>query len=163
MSSRSKYIALVIAVVTLTSGVIIQGQPQAGQSTKRAIEGSWRVSGNLGPNRPPTAPATVEGLVTYSSGGGFVFTDNTPTSAHGSWEYAGGGRFNATFVRFILNPEGQIVATLHVRSRIKLNFTNDETTSEEEVEIRQFPSGNLLAAYNGATSVARRIRVEPIE
>jgi hypothetical protein len=163
MNTRRKFIASVMAVVMFTLGLAIEGQSQEGRPIKRALEGTWRVMESLGPNRPPTSPATVEGLATYVAGGGFIFTDQTPTSAHGSWEFAGGGRFNTTFVRFILNPQGQLVATLHVRSRITLNFTNDEYTSEEEVEIRQFPSGNVLAAYNGATGVGRRIRVEAIE
>ena len=97
MNNRKKYIALVMAVVMLTLGLAIEGQSQEGPSIKRSLEGSWRVSVTLGPNRPPTSPATVEGLATYSSGGGYVFTDdqNAP-SAHGSWEFAGHGRFNVT-------------------------------------------------------------------
>ena len=129
------------------------------------MEGSWRISGNLGPNRPPNVPETIEGLATYDAGGGFIETDNQPNlpPAHGSWEYAGHGTFNTTYVKFLLNPQGQLVATLHVRSRITLNSTRDESTSEEQVEIRQFPSGFVLAAYNGVTSIATRIRVEPIQ
>jgi hypothetical protein len=166
MNTRRKLIASATAVVMFTLGLAIEGQSQEGRPIKRALEGSWRVSGDLGPNRPPFVPATIEGLATYDAGGGFILSDNQPNlpPAHGSWEYAGHGTFNTTLVKFLLNPQGQLVATLHVRSRITLNSTTrDEWMEEAETEIREFPSGVLLAAYNGVTGVGTRIRVEPIE
>lgn len=164
MNNQRKYTALVMAVLLSTLGLVIAGQSQEPGPMKRALEGSWRVTGTPGPNRPPFVPATIEGLATNTAGGGLVFTDNVePTSGHGSWEFVGHGRFNATMEKFIFDPQHQLVAILHVRSRITLNFNNDEYTSEELVEIRQFPSGAVLFAYTGATSVGRRISVEPIE
>src|SRR5213593_3688727 len=137
MNTRRKIITSAMAVAMFTLGLAIEGQSQEGRPIKRALEGSWRISADLGPNRPPNVPATIEGLATYDAGGGFVATDNQPNlpPAHGSWEYAGHGTFNATSVKFLLNPQGQLVATLHVRSKITLNSTRDESTSEEEVEI----------------------------
>ena len=165
MNIRRETIASVMAVTMLTLALAIEGQSQEGRPIKTALEGSWRVSANLGPNRPPNVPETIEGLATYAAGGGFVATDSRPNSppAHGSWEYAGQGTFNTTSVKFLLDPQGQLVATLHVRSRITLNSTRDESTSEEQVEIRAFPSGVVLAVNNGGTAVATRIRVEPIQ
>jgi hypothetical protein len=166
MNSRTKFSAFVIAMVLFTMSLTIEGQSQEGRSIRKALEGSWRVSANLGPNRPPAFPATVEGLATYDAGGGYMFSDNqitSPTPAHGSWEFAGHGRFNARRLKFIMNPQGQLVSILHIRSRITLNFTNDEYTSEESVEVRQFPGGTLVAAYDGASSVGKRILVEPLD
>jgi hypothetical protein len=166
MNTRRKFVASVTVVVMFTLGLAIEGQSQEGRSARTGIEGSWRVSVMLGPNRPPTSSETVEALATYDAGGGFIFTDDqpnptSPTPGHGAWESGRSlGRFNTTQVRFILNPLGQLVATLHVRSKITLNFAQDEYTADEDVEIRQFPSGVVLAAFNGATAVGKRIRVE---
>jgi hypothetical protein len=164
MNNRRKYTALVMAVLLSTLGLAIDGQSQERGPIKRALEGSWRVTGRPGPNRPPGVPETIEAFATYGASGGYVFTDSLePASGHGSWEFAGHGRFNATMEKFIFDLQHQLVATLQVRAKITLNFDNGEYTSEELVEIRQFPSGAVLFAYAGATSVGRRISVEPIE
>jgi len=147
-----------------TLGLAIEGQSQDPGPMKKALEGSWRVTVRPGPNRPPFVPETIEALATYGASGGYVLTDSIePASGHGSWEFTGHGRFNATHERFIFDPQHQLIAILHVRSKITLNVNKDEYTTEELVEIREFPSGAVLFAYAGATSVGRRIRVEPIE
>jgi len=165
MHIRRKTIASVIAVTMLILTLAIESHSQEGRPIKRALEGSWRISGNLGPNRPPNVPETIEGLATYDAGGGFIATDSQPNlpPAHGAWEYAGQGTFNTTYIKFLLDPQGQLGATLHVRSRTTLSSTQDEWTSQEQVEIRAFPSGVVLAVNNGGTAVATRIRVEPIQ
>ena len=164
MNNRRKVCALILALVMSTLGLTIEGQSQEGRPAKTALAGSWRITATPGPNRPPGVPETIELLATYDASGGFVIQDNDdPSSGHGSWEYAGHGRFNATHERFVFDPQRHLVAILHIRSKITLNFTNDEYTTEEVVEIRQFPSGVVLYSYTGSTSVGRRIRVDPIE
>ena len=161
MITRKRLIASVMAAAMFTMSVAM-GQSQG--PVKGDLAGSWRVTVTLGPNRPPNAPETVEALATYDSSGGYLFTDNDPGPAgHGSWESAGHRRFNATHLRFLLDPMGHLFATLRVRARITLGPNSDEFTTREKVEIRLFPSDFLLASYDGATSVGRRIRVEPIE
>ena len=162
MDARRKFLASVMTAVLLTLSMAVEGQSQSGRSTKRAIEGSWRVTVNLGPNRPPDVPETVELLVTYAEGGGLVFTDTERTSGHGAWEFADPGVFNITYDRFIFTPDGQLFGTLHVRSKITLDSTQDAYTTEEAVEIRLFPSGTVIASYTGATGVGTRIVVEPL-
>ena len=164
MNNRRKYTALVMAVLLSTLGLAIEGQSQEPGPMKKGLEGSWRVTARPGPNRPPFVPETIEVLATYGASGGYILTDSVePESAHGSWEFTGHGSFNATHERFLFDPQHQLFATLHVRAKITLNFNKDEYTSEEQVEIRQFPSGAVLFAYSGATAVGRRISVEPIE
>jgi hypothetical protein len=164
INNRRKYTALVMAVLLSTLGLAIEGQSQERGPMKKALEGSWRVTARPGPNRPPFVPETIEVLATYGASGGYVVTDSLePASGHGSWEFTGHGRFNATHEKFLFDPQRQLIAILHVRSKITLNFDNDEYTSEELVEIRQFPSGAVLFAYAGATALGRRISVEPID
>jgi len=164
MNTRRKFGAFVMAVLMSILGLAIEGQSQEGSSPRTALAGSWRVTVTPGPNRPPGVPETIEALATFDASGGFVFTDtDDPASGHGSWEYAGHGRFNTTHERFIFDAQRHLVAILHVRAKIRLNSTNDMYTTEEVVEIRQFPSGVVLFAYTGATSVGRRIHVEPIQ
>ena len=164
MNNRRKICALVMAVLVSTLGLAIEGQSQGGRPIKTALEGTWRVTATPGPNRPPGVPETIEAFATYGASGGYIFTDNDdPSSGHGSWEFAGHRRFNATHERFIFDPQRHLIAILRIRAKITLNLTNDEYTSEEVVEIRQFPSGVVVFSYTGSTSVGRRMRVEPIE
>jgi hypothetical protein len=105
MNHRRKYVALVVAVAMFTLGLAIEGQSQEGRPAKAALAGSWRITATPGPNRPPGVPETIELLATYDASGGFVIQDNDePTTGHGSWEYAGHGKFNATHDRFVFDP-----------------------------------------------------------
>ena len=162
MNAGRKFLASVTAAVLLTLSLAVEGQSQAGHPAKRAIEGSWRVTTNLGPNRPPDTPEVVELLTTFNEGGGYTFTDNEATG-HGSWEFAERGQFNATAERFILGPDGQVFAALHIRAKITLDATQDAFTTEEAVEIRLVPSGDVIYSYTGTTAVGTRIVVEPLE
>jgi hypothetical protein len=164
MNTRTKFLASAMTVALLSSSLTAMGQSGAGGPVKNGLEGSWRVTGTPGPNRPPFVPETVEALATYDAGGGFVSTDNLALiTAHGSWQYAGDGKFNTTVDMFLRNAQGQVDALLHVRGTLTLNSAQDGFTTVETIEIRGFPSGVVFFAYDGASAVGTRIAVEPIE
>jgi len=164
MNTRTKSRASVMTVVLLSLSLTAMGESRAGGQVSRALEGSWRVTGTPGPNRPPFVPETVEALATYDAGGGFVSTDRLALiTAHGSWEYAGHRKFNTTVDMFLRNAQGQVDALLHVRGTLTLNRAQDGFTTVETIEIRGFPSGVVFFAYDGASAVGTRIAVEPIE
>ena len=162
MNTRRNLLASIAAAALLTLSFAAEGRSQSGHATKRAMEGTWRVTTNLGPNRPPDTPESVELLVTFAEGGGYIFTDNE-TSGHGTWEFAERGRFNATGERFILGSDGQVFAVIHIRAKITLDASQNGLTTEEAVEIRLVPSGTVIYSYTGAVGVGTRIVVEPIE
>lgn len=155
--------ASILATALLTLGVVVAGQAQGARPAKRAIEGTWRETVNLGPNRPPGIPEIIELLITFDDGGGYVSSDDSTTNGHGAWEYGGHGVFNLTSERFIFNPDGSLFALLHVRAKLTLDASQDNFTTEEVVQFRLYPTGDVLNEYSGAAAVGHRLVVEPIE
>jgi hypothetical protein len=131
------------------------------ENPSRALEGSWKVTVTV-----PEKSLSFEALATYAGGGGYIFTDTIPnpvsaTPGHGAWEFVNPGLFNANFVKFNFNMQGEIDSILKVRARITLDDTENRYTSVERVEVRNL-AGELIFARE-ATTVAMRMSVEPID
>ena len=60
MHTRRKFIAAVMAVVMLKFGLTTKGQSQDGHPTKRALEGSWRVTVTPGRTAHPVSPKPLK-------------------------------------------------------------------------------------------------------
>ena len=153
--------ALVI-VVALLAATVNQSQAAKGVGSK-ALEGSWDIRLTSASNSIPP----FDELITFTSGGGMVETNNAfppaaASSGHGTWEFAGDQTFKFTFYKLLfLGPQGQFTGRLRVRGTIVLNGPDSWTGLPATVDLLD-PAGNVIPNTTDFVSAeATRIAVLP--
>jgi hypothetical protein len=156
-------LAGVLALATLTIGVVSAAAGGRHDDKHQSLAGSWIVTVDRGPAGP------LKSLQTYSRGGGLVETANLepPTArgpGHGAWTRLGHGRYGATNVFFRFDPQTlRYTGTTKLRMVIELSRDGNSFTAVTVAEFRD-ANGNLLPGSNVRrdASVGERIQVEPL-
>lgn len=133
-----------------------------GQSLgSRALEGAWQVRITISSGTPPPGLTDFDTLIVFS-GPTTIEHNGQPgfSPAMGEWSYAGKGAYDATWLKPVYNPQGQQIAIVKIRARIRMVSAN-EYTSEDAVEWFG-ANGTRLFAWN-TTVKGTRIAVEPFE
>lgn len=133
-----------------------------GQSLgSRALEGAWQVRITITSGTPPPGLTDFDTLIVFS-GPTTIEHNGQPgfSPAMGEWSYAGRGTYDATWLKPVYNPQGQRIAMVKIRARIRMLSAN-EYTSEDAVEWFG-PNSTRLFAWN-TTEKGTRIAVEPLD
>jgi len=153
MPTLRAIVLLASCAVSLTVGCAAQ---QATGESRGSLVGAWLVTASR--------PAGVgKNLLTFSSDGTFFRSGDThPTlsGAHGTWQRAADGGFDATYIAFRFDQNGKWIGSTKTRIHIAPSTNTDEFVGLAKVSTRD------LADTEVATSESRlegkRIKVEPI-
>jgi len=124
-----------------------------------ALEGAWNVQVTANPGAP--GPANFQTLITFASGTTIELNGQPGFGpAMGQWKFTGNQTYEATWLKFIYNPQGQRVGTVKVRAKIRM-ITEDEYTHDGSVAFYDL-NGTLLVSWTD-TAKGTRIVVESSE
>lgn len=129
------------------------------EQAKRAQEltGSWELDIVSTPG--PGAPPPLKALVTFAEGGGCVETILLPpvVPAHGEWRKTGDRQYEFAVVHHLLDPTGNLAATIRAKAQVSLLNRNEFTATFAGNLFA--PNGNLIGPLSG-TEQGRRISLE---
>lgn len=156
----------------MTAATIMSARSSVGSTSanlepaQSSLQGSWMIT--VTPTPGLGVPPPFKGLITFAPNGGLTETDTVApilgisgTGGHGAWGPTGGSDFATTFVKLLVDKNGQFAGTLKFRETGKLNQTLDGYTSAGRLDIAG-ASGAVLASTTAAIQ-ATRIRVEPVQ
>jgi hypothetical protein len=172
IDSQRMLIALSLATAFIftapTAGAQSSARDASRKGPKTAVVGTWlaRVTPDPAPPSAPPNPPPFDELLTFTADGAVLETDAAfpPFAAspgHGSWVFVSRGVFDATYVKFLFDQQGQVSGTVRVRMRITLSSAGDALSSTDEVDFLG-PAGNVLFTSTGL-SQASRVAAEPFE
>lgn len=165
-------VVLVLTVLTMNAaaqnriGGPIKGTTAVVQQTEGdgfdfgSIEGTWIVNVVSGPGGPPP----LIGLHTYSTGGAMIESnqsDQQPPvqfAGQGTWVKLGPNVFGFTFIKPQYDAMGNVVASLKVRSILRLQ-NRDTFHGDSEVLICDEAYANCFSVGN-STDTGHRLLVE---
>jgi hypothetical protein len=161
MKFRKNVLALVISVIALNAAAF--GQSVDSNSSRRSIEGTWKVTVTPGP-APVPLPPSIESFVTYIPGGGLTEIDNlavpgsTATTGVGAWEHTRGREYKFSFVKYQFTSQGLNNGSVRIIETFVLHRHKDEYTGVGRIEVLS-PTGAVVLVIP-VTSRAERIVVD---
>ena len=144
MSVAAAAMFLTFALVSVETGF---AQANAG---KNALVGTWLVQ--LTPqSNDPTNPPSQE-LMTFSSGGTIVESNNFPFSVlglsagpgHGTWSFDGEQQYPFTFIKFLFSPAGTAAGTLRVSGTLTYSKSDDTWSGPAVISICDTLADNCI-------------------
>ena len=130
-------------------------QQPTGES-RGSLVGAWLVTASR--------PAGVgRNLLTFSSDGTFLRSGDThPTlsGAHGTWQRASDGGFDATYIAFRFDQNGKWIGSTKTRIHIAPSTNANEFVGLAKVSTRDLADNEVAASETRLE--AKRIQVEPI-
>src|SRR5215207_9882696 len=116
--SLASVITLVAVAAMAAAAAIYASSGDDGRSQgANEIIGSWELTVDRGPQRPP-----VKGLTTYTRGHSVVGTANLLNRgpSHGTWEHLSGRLYADTHVFFRFDPTGAYLGTQRINETVRL-------------------------------------------
>ena len=165
MKSRKSLAGLVVACLVVALSATVARSQEAGQSPKKALEGSWKDTVTPGP-APIPLPPTFEAIVTYVPGGGLVESDNLAVpgsiagTGQGAWEHAGARQFRLAFTKYLFTTQGLPLGSVRITAKISLDASGDEYTGQGTMETLS-PTGAVIFAIPLTTHGVRMRAEEP--
>jgi len=144
---------LAICVVSLIAGC---AAPQPIDASRGSLVGAWIVTAS----RPTGAG---KNLLTFSSDGTFFRSGDThPTlsGAHGTWQGATDGGFDATYIAFRFDQNGKWIGSTKTRIHIAPSTNANEFVGLARVSTRDLADNEVTTSESRLEG--KRIQVEPI-